>query len=91
MATVGVPRFLVVFLRGLAPSRENHFRIGVSAVNGDGSVTVDELIKGVNIARGTATVDTCQAMDANGDGAVTIDELIAAVNRALNGCASAES
>ena len=56
-----------------------------------GTVTVDELIKGVNIALGTTSVDTCQDMDANGDGAVTVDELVAAVNCALNGCASAES
>ena len=59
--------------------------------NHDDTVTVDELIKGVNIALGTASVDTCLDMDANGDGAVTINELIAAVNRALNGCATAES
>jgi hypothetical protein len=54
--------------------------------NQDGSVTVDELIKGVNIALGTTSVDACSSFDANGDGAVTINELIAAVNRALNGC-----
>ena len=51
-------------------------------------MTVDELIKGVNIALGTTSVDTCPSFDANGDGAVTINELIAAVNHALNGCAN---
>ncbi len=55
--------------------------------NQDGSVTVDELIKGVNIALGTMSVAACSSFDTNGDGAVTINELIAAVNRALNGCA----
>jgi hypothetical protein len=54
-------------------------------------VTVDELIKGVNIALGTTSVDTCRDMDANRDDAVTINELIAAVNHALLGCATAES
>ena len=49
-------------------------------------MTVDELIKGVNIALGTTSVDACPSFDANGDGAVTINELIAAVNRALTGC-----
>lgn len=52
--------------------------------NGDGSVTVNELIVCVNMALGTS--DACHACDANGDGAVTINEIIAAVNNALNGC-----
>jgi len=55
-----------------------------------GTVTVDELVKGVNIALGTTSVDVCPSFDTNGDGVVTINELIAAVNRALSGCAAAE-
>ncbi len=51
-------------------------------------MTVDELIKGVNIALGTTSVDACPSFDTNGDDAVTIDELVAAVNRALTGCAT---
>ena len=51
-------------------------------------MTVDELIKGVNIALGTTSVETCPSFDTDGDGAVTINELIAAVNRALTGCAN---
>jgi Ca2+-binding EF-hand superfamily protein len=58
----------------------------VGDCNQDGSVTVDELIKGVNIAIGTTSIDACSSFDTNGDGAVTINELIAAVNRALTGC-----
>lgn len=54
---------------------------------GDRAVTVDDLIKGVNIALDNAAVATCAAFDPNGDGRVTIDELIGAVNSALNGCA----
>ncbi|MEO8601292.1 MAG: hypothetical protein ABI629_01815 [bacterium] len=54
--------------------------------NDDGSVSINELIVGVNIALGAAAVDTCAAFDLNGDGSVTINELIAAVNGALNGC-----
>jgi hypothetical protein len=56
--------------------------------NGDGAVTVDELIKGVNIALGTAPLDQCPSFDANGDLVVTVDELIRAVNNALAGCAA---
>ena len=57
--------------------------------NADGAVTVDELIKGVNIALGLAAVDTCAAMDTDADGTVAVNELIAAVNRALSGCSRA--
>jgi hypothetical protein len=49
-------------------------------------VTVDELIKGVNIALGNANVSTCRAGDANSDGEITINEIIAGVGNALNGC-----
>lgn len=54
---------------------------------GDREVTVDDLIKGVNIALANSVVATCTAFDRNGDGRVTVDELIAGVNSALNGCA----
>jgi len=54
--------------------------------NGDGEVTINELIIGVNIALGSASIDDCPAFDLNGNGTVEINELIAAVNIALNGC-----
>lgn len=54
--------------------------------NGSREVTVDEIIKGVNIALGNASVDVCPVFDVNGDGTVTVDEIIKAVNAALNGC-----
>ena len=54
--------------------------------NGDGQVTIDELIKGVNIALGQQPLAACPAFDRGGDGQVTIDDLIAAVNAALTGC-----
>lgn len=53
---------------------------------GDGEVTVDDIIKMVNIANGAATLSECPAGDGNGDGEVTIDDIIVAVNNALNGC-----
>jgi hypothetical protein len=55
--------------------------------NGDGEVTVNELITMVNIALGNANVSTCLAGDADGSGEITINEIIVAVNNALNGCA----
>jgi PKD repeat protein len=56
--------------------------------NGDASVAVDELVKGVRIALGNQLLLTCPAFDANHDGQVTVGDLVAAVNAALNGCAA---
>ena len=50
------------------------------------TVTVDELVKAVNIALGSASLSTCAAADRNSDGAVTVDEIVTAVGAALNGC-----
>jgi fibronectin type 3 domain-containing protein len=60
----------------------------VGDCNQSNSVTVDELLVGVNIALGNAPLDQCRSFDASGDGAVTIDEILTAVNNALNGCPS---
>ena len=54
--------------------------------DGDGRVTVDELVKGVNIALATAGLELCPAFDADNSATVTVDELVKAVNNALNGC-----
>ena len=54
--------------------------------NGDGHVTVNELIAAVNIALGQAQITACRACDLNGDAMITINELIAAVSKALQGC-----
>jgi hypothetical protein len=54
--------------------------------NGDGAVTVDEMITGVAIALGEADLGACRVLDADGDGAVTIDELVAAATNLLDDC-----
>lgn len=54
--------------------------------NENGVVTVDELVRGVNIALGNAPVDGCLPFDPDGSGTVTISELIGAVNATLGGC-----
>jgi len=51
--------------------------------NGDGTVDIGELIAAVNVALGSAAVETCPAADGDGNGAVAVNELIAAVNAAL--------
>jgi hypothetical protein len=54
--------------------------------NGDGGVAINELIGGVNIALGIASVDSCKAADRNGNRKVSIDELVAAVGVAQTSC-----
>jgi hypothetical protein len=55
--------------------------------NGNGSVSVSELVLGVNIALGGAELAACAVLDHDRNGAVSVGELIAAVNAALDGCA----
>lgn len=52
----------------------------------DGSVTVDEVVTGVNLALGTAPLSQCNPFDRDGSGGVTVDELVAGINNALSGC-----
>jgi hypothetical protein len=54
--------------------------------DGNGAVTINELILAVNIALGNAAPETCPAANTNGDQSVSVNELIAAVNASLNGC-----
>jgi len=58
----------------------------VGDCDGNGEVSVNEIIIGVNIALGLGPVTMCEAMDRNGDSMVSIDELLTAVNAALVGC-----
>lgn len=57
----------------------------VGDCDSDGSVTVDEILRMVNIALG-ASLEECPAGDRDGDGAITVDEILEAVNNALDGC-----
>jgi len=52
--------------------------------DGDGAVSIAELVQGVNLALGGSA--ECAAFDVEGDGSVTVNELVAAVGAALNGC-----
>ncbi len=54
--------------------------------NHDGTVAINELIIGVNIAAGRMAVDQCSYLDLNDDGEISIDELIGAVTISLDGC-----
>ncbi len=54
--------------------------------DGNGAVTIDEVIRGINIALGSLQLAVCPPADLNLEGQVTIDEIISAVNSALQGC-----
>jgi hypothetical protein len=86
---------LVAILVVFGPARGEDFPVGEGGVgrtpcvgdcNGDGRVTIGELISGVLISLGTAPLARCPAFDESGNGIVSIAELITAVNNALDGC-----
>src|ERR1043166_8202454 len=54
--------------------------------SGNGVVTVEELLRGVNISLGQARLTGCDSYDGNGDQQVTVNELLAAVVHAWDGC-----
>lgn len=54
--------------------------------DGDGEVTISELMRGVNIVLGTQEMSSCPEFDSGGDAAVTIEEIIGGVKAALDGC-----
>jgi hypothetical protein len=57
--------------------------------DGNGTVAINELIRGVTIALGQAVAATCPAIDADGTGEVSISELVTAVRGGLDGCPGA--
>jgi hypothetical protein len=54
--------------------------------NGNGMVTISELVRAVGIALDQATLQLCQPIDRDRSGRVEIFELIDAVNALLDGC-----
>lgn len=58
----------------------------VGDCDGDGRVSVNELVQGVNVALGAALLDRCPDLDASADGRITVDELVQAVRALLAGC-----
>ncbi|GIW43052.1 MAG: hypothetical protein KatS3mg077_0334 [Candidatus Binatia bacterium] len=54
--------------------------------DGSGVVTVEEVVRMVNIALGRSARERCVAGDRNGDGEVTVEEIVSAVSNLLYGC-----
>ena len=75
----------------LALTMAGPLRVGAASAcegdcDGNGQVTIGELVDGIGVALGRSSVAQCASLDLDGDGAVLVYELIAAVRRALNGC-----
>jgi hypothetical protein len=56
----------------------------VGDCNGDLDVTINEVVRGVAIALGQASVSDCPRFDRNEDGKVRIDEILGAVSSAIS-------
>ncbi len=54
--------------------------------DGNGEVSVNELLLLINRVLGMAPDDLCRAGDLDKDGKITVDEVLIALNRALSGC-----
>lgn len=50
------------------------------------NVTIDEILRGINVSLGEASLGDCTAFDLNADHIVTVDELLASIRAALDGC-----
>jgi hypothetical protein len=94
---LGLPGILIVAQRGFMGTTPQAHSIGSAVTfipppscrgdcNGDGQVSINELIRGVNIALGDQAVTVCLAVDADQNGRVAINELIQAVTSSLQGC-----
>lgn len=59
----------------------------VGDCNEDGAVSIDELVLGINIGLGEASLAVCPALDRDDDGQVDISENVTAVGNSLNDCA----
>lgn len=85
---VACRRGLVVWLIVACVATANGDAVAQTCVgdcNGAGSVAVNELILGVNIALGALPISDCPSF-ADGQGQVTVGRLILAVGNALDGC-----
>lgn len=49
-------------------------------------MTIDEILRLVNVALGLRPLADCPVGDSDGDGSIAINDIIAAVGHALNGC-----
>ncbi len=98
-AVTGAPFILTTDQLGMTRLSGSHVDIGAYEVQGaaclgdcdtDGLVTVDEILNLVNIALGSANVNSCRGY-ANVDDEVSIDQVVTAVNNTLSQCEGSAS
>lgn len=79
---------LVLFFSGLvyALGGASATMACVGDCNGDGAVTVDELVRGLQAGLGTLSSSLCPSLDADTDGVVAVDEIVRAVRASVLGC-----
>ncbi len=63
----------------------------VGDCDGDGTITVDEVVAMVSIGLSTRPLDLCPAADRNVDGLVTVDEILRGVFGALSGIVAGDT
>jgi hypothetical protein len=63
-----------------------HAATCIGDCNGDGQVTVEEILTGVGMVLESRAPDVCAAFDPDHGGAVSVSDLVGAVNNALDGC-----
>ena len=83
--TVGVALTVAVCLWTSTP-RSVRAQSCAGDCDGNGTVTIDELITAVNIALEVLPLERCGAADHDGSAAITVDELVLAVSLALSNC-----
>lgn len=54
--------------------------------DGDGTVSLNEVITGIGIGLGTKSLDECPSFDANSDDTVGVTDLIGGVDHSINDC-----
>ncbi len=87
MHWIALTCWLIVIAAVVAPPARASTPACVGDCDGDGQVTINELITAViRMIAITGTGPTCPALDVNGDGSIEISEIVAAVNSNLYGC-----
>lgn len=83
LSSTGVVLVLALTLSGVPAASA---RDCLGDCDGDGKVTVDEILAGVSVALGSAELGSCPAFDLDDDFRVQVDEIIGAMDYALRGC-----
>ena len=84
---VTIPALLVSLVLCAALRVESAYAECMGDCNDDGEVTIDDLVKVVNVSVGSMPMSACINADADpSDGRVAIDEIIRSVRSALYGC-----